>query len=72
MHRPLINNVLSKNIKKDNMYLKIYVLTVQTQDMKGNCDKIYEIYKSINAYYIVVVVFFYVLYSTHKPKIGKI
>ena len=35
------------------MYLKIYVLTVQTQDMKGNCDKIYEIYKSINAYYIV-------------------
>ena len=72
MHRPLINNVLSKDIKKDNMYLKIYVLTVQTQDMKGNCDKIYEIYKSINAYYIVVVVFFYVLYSTHKPKIGKI
>ena len=55
------------------MYLKLYVLTVQTQDMKGNCDKIYEIYKSINAYYIVVVVvFFYVLYSTHKPKIGKI
>ena len=53
------------------MYLKIYALTVQTQDMKGNCDKIYEIYKSINAYYIVVV-FFYVLYSTHKPKIGKI
>ena len=35
------------------MYLKIYVLTVQTQDMKGNCDKIYEIYKSINAYYNV-------------------
>ena len=42
------------------MYLKIYVLTVQTQDMKGNCDKIYEIYKSINAYYIVVVLFLYV------------
>ena len=72
MHCPLINNVLSKNIKKTQYVSKKYVLSVQTQDMKGNCDKIYEIYKSINAYYIVVVVFFYVQYSTHKPKIGKI
>ena len=50
MHCPLINNVLSKNIKKTQYVSKKYVLSVQTQDMKGNCDKIYEIYKSINAY----------------------